>query len=190
MEVIVLNGVEAQVKELFSRYVPLEYEHYLNDEGIVLGAVDTDTEDSLFEPAGIAVIAGYEGQLALKWMWIDPDKRFKDGGCSLLEACMNIADENGLETFYAHVPVLDAETVEDSDITGFFYENNFSYVRDADTEDGKVFVLAADVAAAVSLGLDEENRQTAREIIAEGYETFPNKFEVTDVEYYSGVPTE
>jgi hypothetical protein len=132
----------------------------------------------------------YEEQLAIKWMWVDPEKRFKEAGSRLLEECFNIADENGLEILNAHVPVLDAETVDDSDIVDFFYENDFRYVGDADTEDGRVFVLTADVDTAVSLENDEENRRIAQARIERDYKKFPKNFKVSDVEYFSGVPVE
>ena len=188
MEVIIINNVEKEIKDLFLRYVPDEFEHYMNDGAILLGAVDTD--DSLFEPTGLTILTMTENRFIIKWMWIDPEKRFKDGGCRMLEECFSIVKDCGVKTLYAHVPVLDAETIEDSDISGFFFENGFQYVQDADTQDGQVFVLSADVDSAVSLGNDEENRRIAQARISKGYKNFPNKFTVTEVEYYSGVPIE
>ena len=186
MEVIVINKVEKEIKDLFLRYVPDEFEHYMNDGAILLGAVDTD--DSLFEPIGLTILVMEENQFVIKWMWIDPDKRFNDGGCRMLEECFNITNDCNLKKLYAHVPALDAEAIGDSDIAGFFYENGFQYLQDADTQEGRVFVLSADVDTAVSLGNDEENRRIAQARISKGYKNFPNKFTVTEVEYYSGVP--
>ena len=188
MEVIVINKIQKDIKDLFLRYVPDEFEHYMNDGAVLLGAVDTD--DTEFEPMGLAILAMDDNQLAVKWMWIDPDKRFKDGGSRLLEECFNIANDCGLEKLYAYVPALDDETIDDSDIAGFFYDYDFRYVKDADTEEGRIFVMSADVSTAVSLDNDEENRRIAEAKITKGYSKFPNKFTVTDVEYYSGVPTE
>ena len=188
MEVIAINKIQKEIKDLFLRYVPDEFEHYMHDGAILLGAVDTD--DSLFEPMGLAILTMDDNQFVVKWLWIDPEKRFNDGGSRLLEECFNIAKDCGVKTLYAYVPVLDAETIEDSDISGFFLENGFQDVHDGDTQDGQVFILSADVDSAVSLGNDEENRRIAQARISKGYKNFPNKFTVTDVEYYSGVPIE
>ena len=188
MEVILLNNLENNVKNLFSRYVPKEFEHYMGDGALLLGALETS--GPLFEPVGLTILAADDGQLAIKWMWMDPDNRFKEGGSRMLEKCMNIADENGLEILCAHIPSLEAETIEDSDLADFFYENDFRYSRDADTDDGRVFVLVADVDTAVSLENDEENARIAKEKLDRAYDKFPKRYMVTDVEYYSGVPVE
>ena len=103
MEVFVLNNCSNDVQELFHRFVPKDLLKYTDEgESIMIGAVDVDGEG--FEACGITILTEIDGELVIKWMWIDPDVRLQGGGTKMLDACFEIAASNDVSKLTAFVP--------------------------------------------------------------------------------------
>ena len=187
MDVIILNDVSKEVRDQFVKFVPTEFENYLDEGAMLLGAVYSDDEG--LEAAGITILTIEEGDPVIKWIWMDPELRLMDGGFQMVEAAISVAKETGMDRLLVHVPALDSTSVEESDMTGFFLENGFVY-QETIEEPSKTYVLVTDVNMYLDLANAEENLAVSRDRIEKAYKKIPRKFKVTNVEYFSGVPIE
>ena len=186
MDVLLLNSCNDEIKELFARFVPVDYlALFEKEDTIIIGAVDTD-EDGM-EPVGVSVVSAEEGYFAIRWMWTDPEMRMKGAGEKMLKAIMDIAYENALNSVYAYVPALETEDVSKSDITEFFYNNSFIYKETKEADKVKVYVLSADTDIYKSMDNEMLNDAVREARIEKGYSKFPKNFVEKEVEYYSGV---
>ncbi|MCR5213365.1 MAG: GNAT family N-acetyltransferase [Eubacterium sp.] len=187
MRTIILNNTSDGVKEIFSEFVPLEFEHFLHDEGAVLiGAIDDSSV--LLSACGIAIVAIEDGDMVIKWMWVDPEMRYQGSGYGLLNTCFSLAEENGFEEIYAHIPVYEGEEyLDDSEIDDFFTEYYFDFVEKKNSDGMEVFELSADVDTFQAIANNYGNEAYSQSKIQKEYDKFPKHFQVTDVEYFSGV---
>ena len=185
MDVIILNDVSKEVRDQFVKFIPTEFENYIDGGAMLLGAVYSDDEG--LEAAGITILTIKDGDPVIKWIWMDPELRLMDGGFQMVEAAISVAKETGMDRLLVHVPALDSASVEESDMTGFFLENGFVY-QETIEEPFKVFVLATDVQMYLDMANMEENLAVSKERLEKAYKKIPNRFKATGIEYYSGVP--
>ena len=185
MSVIMLNK-DKDLAEQFLYLVPGEFRKYCEDEAVVkLGAAYAE-EDGI-AAAGI-VIAEFSAQkVNIKWLFTDPDYRGRGAGEELLGKIFEMSRMNGIDKVAAEVPSFGENYVHESGMAGFLTEYFFNYVDKIEADGMSKFVLEApnngDVLAQIAAGKEIQAREeTARE-----YDSFPNKFTVTEVEYYSGV---
>ncbi len=204
MITLILNGSSKNTLDVFSDFVPLEYEHYMYDENAILVGVVEAGENGL-EAGGITILAEDDGRLVIKWMCVDPDHQFSGYGSKMLDICFNIATENDLSVLSAQIPIFEDEgslnredrsidelfydslSPESDTIAGFFYGFGF-HVTDKSVRDGiPVNMLTADVDMYQNMGNDYENELLAEARQTRGYDRFPSKFIATGVEYFSGI---
>ena len=187
MITMILNGSSKRTLDIFADFVPLEFEHFLTDDSAVLvGAVEAGDEG--LEACGITILANDDGILSIKWMWVDPDKKFQGFGSKMLDTCFDIASENNLEFIHAEVPLADDEEDENNGtIEEFFYEYGFRPTQISTKNGIRVNVLTADVLSYAEMDNSFYNEYLAKTKIEKGYDKFPNRFTAIDVEYFSGV---
>jgi len=188
MNVFVINNCSAKVREQFYRFVPKEFLKYTEDgSSILIGATIFDAEG--IEACGITILSVIEGELVIRWMWMDPDVRLNGGGTKMLEACYGIAATNDVRRLTAFVPDFDDEIYEE-EIYQFLYENDFIDSGEGEIDGQKVNVLVGDAELYLSMENYMANQDVADRRRAKAYDKFPNKFVATEIEYFSGVSVE
>ena len=185
MSVIMLNK-DKELADRFLYLVPGEFRKYCEDEAVVkLGAAYAE-EDGI-AAAGIIIAEFSEEKVNIKWLFTDPDYRGRGAGEELLGSIFEMARMNEIPKVTAEVPSFGEDSVYESEMAGFLTEYFFNYVEKTEADGLKKFVLEAPDNGDILAQLAAEKEMQAREEKAREYDSFPNKFTVTEVEYYSGV---
>ena len=187
MRVLVLNDLEEEVRNRFRDFVPKEFEG-LMEEGcsFMIGAVEPEPDG--MEAAGITLVTLEDEEFVVKWVWVDPDYRYKEAGSKMMDALFATANENGMETIAIQIPSLKDEYAPTSEEYQFFFDFAFGDAEIKTIDGIKVFELSADVDEYLAQENTMANEAIREERIDKGYDKFPKKFVATGVEYYSGVP--
>ena len=190
MRVIVLNDTDEEVRNQFRGFVPKEFEGLLAEGcAFMIGAVEPDREG--LEAAGITLVALEEEEFVVKWVWVDPDFRYKEAGSKMMDALFATANENGLETVVIQIPSVEEEEYKtEEEAYEFFFEFAFGDAEIKEVDGIRVFELTADVEDYLNMENENANDAIREEKIEKEYEKFPKKFTATGVEYFSGVPIE
>ena len=190
MRVIVLNDVDEEVRNQFRGFVPREFEGMLADGcSFMIGAVEADKNG--LEAAGITLVALEDEEFVVKWVWVDPDFRYKEAGSKMMDALFATANENGLETVVIQIPSVEQDEYRtESEAYEFFFEFAFGDAEIKEVDGIRVFELTADVENYLNMENEDANDAFRAEKIEKEYEKFPTKFVATGVEYFSGVPIE
>ena len=189
MRVLVLNDADEEIRNQFRRFVPKEFEGLLADGcSFMIGAVEAD-KDGL-EAAGITLVTLEDEEFVVKWVWVDPDFRYREAGSKMMDALFATANENGMETIVIQIPSLKEEYATRSETYEFFFEFAFGDAEIKEVEGLKVFELSADVNNYLTMENDDVNAAVREDRINKEYEEFPRKFVATGIEFFSGVPIE
>ena len=190
MRVIVLNDTDEEVRNQFRGFVPKEFEGLLADGcAFMIGAVEPDREG--LEAAGITLVALEEEEFVVKWVWVDPDFRYKEAGSKMMDALFATANENGLETVVIQIPSVEEEEYKtEEEAYEFFFEFAFGDAEIKEVDGIRVFELTAGVEDYLNMENENANDAIREDRIEKEYEKFPKKFTATGVEYFSGVPIE
>ncbi len=145
MNIVVLNDLQVEIRNLFKKFVPREF-RTLMEEGssFMIGAVEPDPPKGP-EAAGVTLVAVEGEEFVIKWMWVDPDLRNMDAGCKMMDALFKTANENGLKSIVIQVPSLRDEKGKDKEMLSFFFDLAFGDAEIKEVDGIRVIELCADV---------------------------------------------
>ena len=186
MITLTLNGSSKGTLDVFTDFVPLEYEHYMTDENALLIGV-VESGPSGLVACGITIMTVEDGRLIVKWIWVDPDMHNMGYGSKMLDTCFKTAEESGVSELSVFVPIQSDAEGEDH-VEEYFYSFGFSPVGTRVSEGISVHVLTADVDTYFNMDNDLENMLYAQSKLKKGYDKFPTDFMVTGIVYFSEVP--
>ncbi|MBR4581821.1 MAG: hypothetical protein IKO32_11375 [Lachnospiraceae bacterium] len=189
MNIVVLNDLQAEIRNLFRDFVPIEFRPLMEEgRSFMIGAVQPDPEG--LEAAGVTLVALEDEEFVIKWMWVDPDLTNREAGSKMMDALFRTANENGLKSVIIQVPSLKNEKGSDKEMLAFFFEFAFGDAEIKTVDGIRVIELSADVDEYLSIENNLANEDVAQARIEKGYEKFPKEYTVTGVEFFSGVVTE
>ena len=186
MITLILNGSSKDTLDVFSDFVPIEFEHYLGDESALLIGV-VESGDNGLEACGITIVAFEDGEMIIKWISVDFELHNKGYGSKMLDICFKTALENNYPLINVEIP---RTNLGDTDyyLESYFYPFGFSPVNSKVYDTYTADVLTADTDSYFNIDNDIKNEIYSRKKIEKEYDKFPNSFVVTGVEYFSGVP--
>ena len=79
MNILILNNLQEEIRNLFTKFVPREFRPLMEDgRSFMIGAVEADPEG--LEAAGVTLVALEDEEFVIKWLWVDPDLSNKEAG--------------------------------------------------------------------------------------------------------------
>ena len=95
MNIVVLNDLQAEIRNLFRDFVPIEFRPLMEEgRSFMIGAVQPDPEG--LEAAGVTLVALEDEEFVIKWMWVDPDLTNREAGSKMMDALFRTETKTGL----------------------------------------------------------------------------------------------